>query len=590
MALWLAAVLWLGGVLPPELVVDRIDAVVREHLESTSVPGVVVTVTEGHEVVLVRGWGLADVDSQRPMSGEDTLVRIASLSKTFTATAVAALEDEGVLDLDADVGRYLKVPSPGDGITLRHLLSHTSGIINYNVGRVRDTPIDPADFESFMVATLPPRLYAPGTLTDYTNHGNALAGLAVQHVTQRPFAEYVRARLLEPLGMDRTRYYLDAAATPELATSYGDDGRPWPYEYFGTVPASSVHTTAREMAAWLTLHAADGHHAGREVLSAQALARMRDPVSVVHPALAPYHYAFAFTTIEGHAARTHGGSVPAFLSKMAVFDAHGVGVFVAQNSFDDSVTNRVVAEVARLLPPPAPPAALVPADDGRPRDAERLVGDYRVIGKTETAAFIRAREAMVATPLRVRTDAEGYLLVDDKRYQRVDDLVFRRAKDGGGVVTVVFAADDTGRIRWVHRDRTSARRSAWHGARPVQIAAHALVLGLLLLGLLTHRLAKTEPREGLAIIFGLAVAGILLPHAYQLYVDRVQPVYLHPFRHGMPTLVSALRWMPAVAAALAIFTLMMHRGRGTLTRIAVGATLGWIALEVYWATPAAGLH
>ncbi|MBL4685747.1 MAG: beta-lactamase family protein, partial [Nannocystaceae bacterium] len=173
----------------------ELDTIVSEHIAGTGVPGVMVTVTSGSRIIVERGWGLADLDSGRPMDPSTTLVRIASLSKTFTATAVAQLEDAGRIELDADIDTYLqRVKTAGPfavAVTLRHLLAHTSGFINFNSGRVSRQPLHPEDFESFMARTMPPRVYPPGTATLYSNHGNALAGLVVQDVARIPFAQYV---------------------------------------------------------------------------------------------------------------------------------------------------------------------------------------------------------------------------------------------------------------------------------------------------------------------------------------------------------------------------------------------------------------
>lgn len=585
---------------PPALdraaVTKTIDAIVSEHIVGTGVPGVVVTVTEGDRVVLERGWGTADLETGQPMDPRTTLVRIASLSKTFTATAAAQLQDHDRLDLDADVDTYLqhvRTAVPGWApVTVRHLLAHTSGFINFNSGRVSRDPVHPEQFEAFVARTMPPRMHPPGTATLYTNHGNALAGLVVQDIVGQSFTDYVRESILDPLGMNTTAYYVDAHQ-PELARSYqvDQDGQvsPWPYEYFATVPASAVHTTAHDMAAYLMLHAGDGTVRGTTVLSPAALARMRTPHATIDADLQQYHYAFAPTSVHGRAGRAHGGSVPAFLSRMVVFDRWEVGVFVAQNAFGPNVAKAVVDAVADALPPGPNALQIVADDDGRPTNPDRLVGDYRVLDKHETAAFTRPRAVLSQTPLSVDIDADGFLTIDGRRYLQTSPLHFSATNDSGSRLAAVFVLDDAGQAAWVHRNRTSAFRPPWHGGRQIQLGAFAVALGLIIAGVFGTRQRDLVQRRLWAVLGLTALLGAVGPQLFALAVDAGQPVYTHPLRLGIPGWLTIVTWAPSVAAVLSIALLsrreLRHRPG---TAIAVG-TMVLVALLQYWRTPAPGL-
>ena len=597
---WLWTLLWVAFAGPGDSIDGRrlaedVDRVVGGHIASTGVPGVVVAVTEGERIVLLRGWGVANVETGEAMDPKTTLVRIASLSKTFTATAVAQLEDAGRLDIDGDVDHYLaRVSTAGrfdEPITVRHLLAHTSGFINYNSGRVTREAPRPEDFETFIARTMPPRMHPPGTATLYTNHGNALAGLVVQDVAGVPFAQYVHDAILAPLGMEQTYYYLDAHQ-PGLAQSYevDDDGKvtPWPYEYFKTIPASAVHTTAADMTAYLMLHAGTGRVGGAQVLSAAAMERMRTPYPTVHPALPQYHYAFAPVTFEGHRGRAHGGSVPAFLSRMVVFDDAGVGVFVAQNAFGPNVAQDVIEAVAGALPKMSAQRVQA-AGDGRPSDGLALAGDYRVLDKHETAAFTRPFAVLVQDPMRVRIDDDGFVEADGKRYLRTGQRVFQAEREDGGLDTLVFVEGEDGAIAWVHENRRSAYRPAWHARRELQLFAWLVALGLLAFGLFGARRPHLPQGRLWTALAIAAIVGAAGPHLCALVMDRGQPVYTHPMRLGIPAWIEILRWVPRGAALLGIALLvrptMRHRP-GLL--ITLGAAL-WVALEAYWRTPPPGL-
>ncbi|MEM9458516.1 MAG: serine hydrolase domain-containing protein, partial [Myxococcota bacterium] len=621
--------LLLGGApsIDPDALQQHLDEVIPARLEQTGVPGVVVSVVQGDRVLLVRGWGLADVEAGTPMDGERTVVRVASISKTFTATAIAQLEARGSIELDTPVDDYLDgwtIPgSFASSVTLRHLLSHSAGIINNNVGRV--SRIAPHDgLAPFLRQTMPPQLRPPGVAVVYSNHGNALAGLVVEEVTGRGYADYVHDELLGPLRMGSSSFERRPAIEQRLATGYTlEHGELVPYEYlyFKTVPASALHTTAADMAHYMVMHLQEGRFEGRAVLPPDAARRMEQVVPAIHPALPSYHYAFAHAHTAGHPTRSHGGSVPAFLSRLVLFDEYGVGVFVCQNSFGESLTTEVVESIAqRFLPPPSLPLVTVD-DDGRPRVPEPLVGDYRRLDKGDTPAFTRAITLLWPAPLQVRLDDEGFLTVDGDRFVQTGPHTFHRERAGRQPEALVFLADAEGQIRWVHRGLSSAERVPWHASRWIQLPLVGVVVLVLL--------AAARSRRGVSSwAAALALVGLLGPHLYVVaWVDAGQVAYLRPLRFGAPGWLRAALWLVPLAAALAWVGVLAQvrsarasssRGRQSRDRQSRGRQsrdrqsrdrqsrgrqsrgLGWsvavamatsalVGLAWYWATPSPGL-
>lgn len=561
---------------------EHLDERVPARLDQTGVPGVVISVVQGERVLLAAGWGHADLETERPMEG-DTVVRVASISKTFTATAIAQLEAEGRLALDEPVDARLstvalpeRFESP---VTLRHLLSHTSGVINNNVGRVgREPPVD--GLATFLTATMPPQVRAPGRVVLYSNHGNALAGLVVEHVTGVPFAEHIEQSLLDPLGMEDSSFELRPELAAALATGYTlDDGEPRPYEYlyFRTVPASTLHTTAADMARFMVMHLSEGRWRGRAVLAPDGAARMREPVPAIHPALPTYHYAFAHGHTAGHPSRSHGGSVPAFLSRMVLFDEQGVGIFVAQNSFGESLTTELVESIAeRFLPPPNPPE-VEPEGDGRPVESRALVGSFGRITKLDTPAFTRGVSRLLESPLQVELDDEGFLLVDGDRFLRTGDRVFQRAREGRAPETVVFVADGGGVVRWVHRGLATAERRPWHASRLLHGAGLAVALLVLLVVAARGRRRAGEA----AVVARLLVIAAVAPYLAVAWIDAGQVAYLRPLRFGMPAWLVGLRMVLPVAAALAWVVAWRARRRPGSVRVALAVAVAGSVLPLW---------
>ncbi|MBN2005037.1 MAG: beta-lactamase family protein [Anaerolineae bacterium] len=164
------------------------------------IPGGVIAVVQDGALVHAQGYGWADLEAQTPMQADTTLVRIASITKLFTRTAVMQLVEQGRLDLNADIAAYLDFeirrvyPGP---ITLRHLLSHTAGFEDRNILTGALTPYA-GTLRDALVAYIPLQIYAPGEVIAYSNYGAALAGYIVARVSGLSWEAYVEAHLLTP--------------------------------------------------------------------------------------------------------------------------------------------------------------------------------------------------------------------------------------------------------------------------------------------------------------------------------------------------------------------------------------------------------
>lgn len=611
---WLVFVMAPAAATPTEAPIDAealaatLDRLVPEKLRETGAPGVLVTVVQDDRVVLARGYGLADVARAIPMDAERTLFRAASISKTVTATAVAQLEAQGRVSLDAPVDVALdgwRVPPRFDTpVTLRHLLSHTGGFINHNIGRASPTPI--ADrFAAFMAETMAPQVYPPGRVVLYSNHGNALAGLAVEQVTGVPFARYVRDRLFEPLRMHDSTFALDPALADRVATGYlMDDGDPRPAEplHVRTVPASGLVTTAHDLGRFMILLLSDGEVDHRRVIDAEALARMRTPDAGLHPALPAFHYAFAHTTVAGHPARRHGGSVPGYLSRMVLFDRHGVGIFVGHNAFGLGLRDELVDAIAeQVLPAPPPPPAVVPAGDGRPVDAAEIRGTYQPASIADTPGPSRALVQLGLDPWVVDQDDEGYLTLNGERFVRSGELLFQRAQEAGPPEALVFVRDGSGEVRWAHRGQSSAQRRSPLASPWVQWPIIGVALLVLALAASLGRgpiggPAASRAERGLVIAAaGLALLGVVGPLVAIAWIDQGQPPLMRPLRFGPPWWWWPLRSTTGLGAALALGAMIVRARDPGPRRFAggapwvLGALTGLVLLQWAWSTAAAGL-
>ncbi len=278
---------------------------------------------------------------------EDTVFRIASISKTITAIAVLQLCERGAIELDAPANDYLRayrlVPAKAGfpPATVRHLLTHTAGVPEEL--RLSDA-VKPDFGESFRLGQAPPlaeyyrgglRLAAePGTRFIYTDHGFATLGQIVEDVSGMPFDAYLREHVFAPLGMADTDLLRTAAVESRLATGYtlGSRGarcvtdRQWV-----TAGASSVYSTPRDMARYLAALLGGGANEHGSVLEPATLASMFAPQYQPDPRVAGMGLAFTRVVFGGHPAVEHGGILPGFNSQIFVAPDDGIGVMAFTN-------------------------------------------------------------------------------------------------------------------------------------------------------------------------------------------------------------------------------------------------------------------
>ncbi len=351
------------------------------------VPGVQVAVLVDGEVVLDAAWGVADASSGEPLR-TDHVFRVASHSKMFTAVAVARLAERGLLRLDDTFDAY--VPelegSRVGRVTFREALGHTAGVLRdghdadfWQLG----APFP--DRASLLTSLLDGEVFGRGEHFKYSNLAYGLLGLAVGAVTGVPYAEHVRADLLEPLGLTDTRPELDGAIADRCVTGHSarspyDDRRlPVAAATTGALAAATGFcSTARDMVRW-----ADALSAGSRLLRPETRRLLHRDESVVerpHARVRRYGLGFEAREIEGRRVVGHSGGFPGQITR-TWFDPVGrVAVSVLTNAVDgpaDVIATGVFALVATALDGAGPGnIAGAPADEPPDADLGRWTGRF----------------------------------------------------------------------------------------------------------------------------------------------------------------------------------------------------------------------
>jgi CubicO group peptidase (beta-lactamase class C family) len=474
-----------------------IDELAVECSNEHTLAGLALGVVRNGRLVHFTGVGLADARAARPIA-RDTVFRIGSISKTMTAIGVMQLVEEGRLGLDDPVNSHLRAirvesPAGGPAVTVRHLLTHTGGL-----GELRrwSDLLRP----TIGLATSPgkplPRLadyYAPvlraevdaGTKWAYANHGFAVLGQLVEDLRGEPFADVMRARLFEPLGMKRTDFLRSERVRDRVAVGYKlSRGRLRPVKdrEIAITPAGSVFSSVEDMARYVAALAGGGGG----VVRPETLALMLDPQdgAVRPPAMG---LAFFLDRFGDHQIAGHDGGWPGFVSSMLVAPDDGVGVVVFTNTAVAYAPHDLAERVLRrVLGMPEPAAPLVAES---PHLWPELTGVYKLPrglntnlrwwpvlgGEAEIAVKHGHLVARAPSPIRdlrrgVRlhaTDPDDPLVFEARHEQLTLPVVFER--DARGRVHAVRAGSTREGFLRLHRRPRAASLRLW--ARAVGSAA-----------------------------------------------------------------------------------------------------------------------
>ena len=383
--------------------IPEIDKVFASFAQSARVPGIAYGLLIDGQLVHTGSVGVRELAGRTPIT-PDTVFRIASMTKSFTALCILKLRDEGKLSLDDPAERYvpelaaLKYPTADSPkLTIRHLLSHSEGFPEDNPWGDQQLAVSEAEFTAMLKAGIP-FSNAPGVAYEYSNYGFAILGRVVSRVSGQPYASYVKANILQPLGLSSTT--LEPASVPKdrLALGYRWEDNTWKEEpqlpdgAFGSM--GGMLTSTRDlgryvgflMSAWPPRDDADPGPVKRSSLrEMQQTARPRPATVVSGPngvQLSALSYGYGLRIRQSCDYRqivAHSGGLPGFGSQMRWLTDEGVGIIamgtLTYTSWDatfDAVTAALARTGALTRRQPEPSAALLAAKD----DVTRLVNQW----------------------------------------------------------------------------------------------------------------------------------------------------------------------------------------------------------------------
>lgn len=350
-------------------------------------PGFSAGVVHDQELIWSKGYGYADVTNQIPAT-DQTLYRVASITKTFTATAVMQLVEQGRLSLEDEVHRHLtwftpEGADPAEPIRVWHLLSHTAGLLREAPG-MRWDEFHAPDAAQLREATATAPLSTPTqSRLKYSNYAFAVAGELIAQVSGMPYDDYLRERILQPLGMTNSLLLDSAESVPGLAVPYGRRRPDGPRgvesqtEQKSVLPAGGLVSNVSDLAQWASLQFNETDDYRGPVLTGRSLREMHRPRFLVPDWSSGFGLDWQLNRSEKRAEIEHGGGLPGYKSKLLIDPSSKVAVIVlvhAEDGSASSLARGAMKIVAAPLAKAAAPPESSPAPDA---NLARFEGLYR---------------------------------------------------------------------------------------------------------------------------------------------------------------------------------------------------------------------
>ncbi len=314
---------------------ERIEDFVSEQIAENNIPGISVAIVEDDSLIYAKGFGARDLGDNLPAT-KNTLYGVASITKSFTASSVMKLVEQGKLNLDDKISDYLPVKW-GDKVTIHNLLTHSSGMPSLGVSEALiDRLIDMDergislssldDFYIHLNSAEDEIAYKPGEKFFYFNSGYALLGQLIKEITGTEYTDFVKEKILGPLNMKRSRFYYKEEGdimTPYFMEDDQPKSTPYPLREIGH-PGGGLLSSVSELANYLIMNMNEGEFDGKQVLKPPSLEKVHSPH--IKREVGDYGYGWGIDELKGEKLIGHSGSIAVSGGYIGFTDNYGVAV------------------------------------------------------------------------------------------------------------------------------------------------------------------------------------------------------------------------------------------------------------------------
>lgn len=333
-----------GLALNPEFAwADKVDVLLNAEMQKHQIAGLSLMVVKDGRQIKTKGYGVANLEWNVPVT-KDTVFEIGSITKQFTAACILMLAQDGKLSLDDKISQHLKnTPASWSNVTVRHLLTHTSGITNY-------TGLDGFELtrhltqEQFIQKLGSyPLSFQPGDAWSYCNSGYSLLGYIVENASGQNYWDFLRARIFQPLKMTATGNRTPGVIIPNRAAGYElaqQVSINRDYDLTDIFSAGAIVSTVVDMAKW------DAALNGEQLLTQASKEQWWTPAKLNNGKVEHYGFGWFLEPLKDHKDIGHGGSTSGFSCSIQRFPEDGLSVIILCNANELGIATTLAKEVA----------------------------------------------------------------------------------------------------------------------------------------------------------------------------------------------------------------------------------------------------
>jgi CubicO group peptidase (beta-lactamase class C family) len=556
------------------------DGIFPLQLERSDIAGTSVLVMKDGQILFEKGYGFADMKAKKPVDPNNTIFRLASISKLFTWVSIMQLEEQGKVDLDADVNRYLDFqikPAFNHPITLRNLMTHTGGfdeVIDNII--VLDAKRQPT-LRDHLIQNQPRRLFPPGEVPAYSNYGVGLASYIVQRVSGEPFEQYVQDHIFGPLRMTHSSFYqpIQKPLAPFVSEGYrGDTTKPVVgFEMLNPVGAGGLSSSASDMGRFGQALLNGGSLDGQTILKPETLAQMWTPQFRASQQLPPLCMGFYQDWRNNLRWIGHEGDLIAFHSLFFVEPTQKIVLFVSYNSAAGGGKPRpeIIDFFSDRYFPGAPAVTFLKKPASELKD---IAGQYQT---TRRADSTKLRLANIGNQVTASVDKDGILTLSNFRDLRGHTIKWKLIgndlwQDESDQARIFAIRDSRHRVVRIALDFPGVQleRVPWYINSNWVVPAIGISLGILALVVLASLLrlgrriffrkrARWQPQERtLRLTFSLRAASFL----WVFFIGTILGFFavkgsdlLPPTPAWFPWFV-LVNWVTAICLLLSLFAIL----------------------------------
>jgi len=331
----------------------QVDSAVEAQQAVQKIPGVSLAVCRAGKIVKAKGYGLANLELDVPVTPE-TIFQTGSVGKQFTSMAMMMLFEEGKLGLDDKISKYIPQSPPAwKDVTVRELLTHTSGIPDYGSEEVMNKGVidlhkDYTEEQLLQIFGTMPMSFSPGEKWSYSNTGYVLLGIIIRRVTGEFYGDFLQERIFRPLGMNSTQIISEADIVPHRSAGYrlvkGQlKNQEWVSPTLNTTADGALYTNVLDLAKW------DAALYTTKLVRQSSFDEMWSPVKLNDGKTYPYGFGWAVAFRDGHKVVAHNGAWQGFTMSIARYLDDRLTVIVMTNlDSNDSKPGKIVKDVADI--------------------------------------------------------------------------------------------------------------------------------------------------------------------------------------------------------------------------------------------------